>query len=94
MNLASQVPSSTAAGDIKLLIDTDGDFGNGGTTIIDVSGYDAATQVVTFDNVSFNEWRLLHAGNRSHQPGAWWVLPETCSPGTGQIKASMPPALL
>jgi hypothetical protein len=54
LNLASQVPSSTAAGDIKLLIDTDGDFGNGGTTIIDVSGYDAVTQVVTFDNVSFN----------------------------------------
>jgi hypothetical protein len=54
MFLAGLVPSSTTAGDLKLLIDDDGDFGNGGTTVIDAATYDAATQQVTFDNTNFN----------------------------------------
>lgn len=54
MFLAGLVPSSTASSDLKLLIDADGDFSTGATTIIDPSGYDAATQTVTFDNVNFN----------------------------------------
>ncbi|NII27792.1 T9SS type A sorting domain-containing protein [Pseudoflavitalea sp. X16] len=52
--LAGQVPSSTTSGDLKLLIDDDGDFGNGGTSVIDATTYDAATQQVTFDNTNFN----------------------------------------
>lgn len=55
MYLAGQVPSSTAASDLKLLIDDDGDFGNGGTTIIDAGTYDATTQQVTFDNTNFTD---------------------------------------
>lgn len=54
MYLAGLVPSSTASSDIKLLIDDDGDFTSGTTTITDPSAYDAATQTVTFDNVNFN----------------------------------------
>ncbi|MGN6415983.1 MAG: LamG-like jellyroll fold domain-containing protein [Pseudobacter sp.] len=55
MFLAGLVPSSTASSDIKLLIDADGDFSAGATTITDPSAYDAATQTVTFDNVNFND---------------------------------------
>jgi hypothetical protein len=51
--LAGQVPTSTAKSDIKLLIDDDGDFGNGGTTVTEATAYDEATQVVRFDNINF-----------------------------------------
>ncbi|AXY73485.1 T9SS C-terminal target domain-containing protein [Paraflavitalea soli] len=51
--LTGLVPTSTSKSDIKLLIDDDGDFGNGGTTVADASAYDEATQVVRFDNINF-----------------------------------------
>lgn len=51
--LAGQVATSTSKSDIRLLIDDDGDFGNGGTTVIDATAYDEATQIVQFDNINF-----------------------------------------
>lgn len=52
--LAGQVPSSTTASDLRLLIDDDGDFSSGSTTIIEVSSYNAVTQVATFNDISLN----------------------------------------
>ncbi len=51
--LAGQVATSTSKSDIRLLIDDDGDFGNGGTTVVDATAYDEATQIVRFDNINF-----------------------------------------
>jgi hypothetical protein len=51
--LAGLVPSSTGASDLKLLIDDDGDFSSGATTIIDANSYDVATQTVVFDGINF-----------------------------------------
>lgn len=51
--LTGLVPSSTGASDLRLLIDDDGDFSSGVTTIINPTSYDAATQVVYFDGINF-----------------------------------------
>ncbi|HEV7780017.1 MAG TPA: LamG-like jellyroll fold domain-containing protein [Chitinophagaceae bacterium] len=51
--LAGLVPSSTGAGDLKLLIDDDGDFSSGVTTIVNPTSYDDVTQVVYFDGINF-----------------------------------------
>ena len=53
--LAGQVPNSTTISDLKLLIDDDGDFGNGGTTVVEPFAYDAATQTATFNNLNFTD---------------------------------------
>ncbi|WEK36011.1 MAG: T9SS type A sorting domain-containing protein [Candidatus Pseudobacter hemicellulosilyticus] len=53
MFLAGVVPNSTGISDLKLLVDDDGNFENGGTSIIDPSSYDVSTQTATFDNLTF-----------------------------------------
>lgn len=52
--LAGLVPSSTGASDLRLLIDDDGDFSSGTTTIINATSYDVATQIVYFDGINFS----------------------------------------
>lgn len=51
--LGGLVPTSTGQSDLRLLIDDDGDFSSGATTIINASAYDAVTQTATFDGVDF-----------------------------------------
>lgn len=50
--LAGIVPVSTGMSDLKLLVDDDGDFSSGVTTIIDPSLYDAVTQTVSFNDLT------------------------------------------
>jgi hypothetical protein len=52
MYLAGLVPVSTGMSDLKLLVDDDGDFSSGVTTIIDPSSYDALTQTLTFNDLT------------------------------------------
>ncbi|NII26974.1 T9SS type A sorting domain-containing protein [Pseudoflavitalea sp. X16] len=53
--LTGLVPTSTTLSDLRLLIDDDGDFSSGATTVTDAGAYDAATQVVTFDGINFTD---------------------------------------
>lgn len=46
-------PSSATISDFSLLLDDDGDFSNGGSSIVTPAVYDAATRTVTFENVDF-----------------------------------------
>ena len=55
MFLAGQVPTSTSLSDLKLLVNSSGNFDDVATTVIVPSAYDAATQTVTFDNLSFSD---------------------------------------
>lgn len=52
MYLAGLVPTSTSLSDLKLLVNTSADFTAATTTVIAPSSYDAATQTVTFNNLS------------------------------------------
>ncbi|MBO9631641.1 MAG: right-handed parallel beta-helix repeat-containing protein [Chitinophagaceae bacterium] len=53
MFLAGLVPTSTSLSDLKLLVNNSSDFSEASTTVIAPSAYDAATQTLTFDNLSF-----------------------------------------
>lgn len=53
MFLAGQVPTSTALSDLKLLVNSSDDFSAPTTTVVIPSAYDATTQTVTFNNLSF-----------------------------------------
>lgn len=55
VNLTGFVNSSTGQSDLKLLMDDDGDFANGGTTVIDPTSYNSSTQTVLFNGLSFGD---------------------------------------
>jgi hypothetical protein len=59
MNLGGVVAKSTEIGDIRLLIDNDNNFGNGGTTIVTPTTYDETTRVATFDNINFTNGQFF-----------------------------------
>jgi hypothetical protein len=53
-NLNGFTSATTTQSELKLLIDDDGNFGNGGTTIVEATSYDPVTKELTFDNVNFS----------------------------------------
>ncbi|MEI9943345.1 MAG: LamG-like jellyroll fold domain-containing protein [Chitinophagaceae bacterium] len=90
--LAGQVPNSTGQSDLKLLIDDDNDFSNGGTTIIDAAAYDATTQTVTFSGVDFTsvQYFTLVIDLTNQGPGGvltnlnmWYRADKAVTTGTG-----------
>ena len=52
-NLTGFTSATTTQSELKLLIDDDGNFGNGGTTVVEATSYDPVTKELTFDNVNF-----------------------------------------
>lgn len=52
-NLTGFTSATTTQSELKLLIDDDGNFGNGGTTIVEATSYDPVTKELTFDNINF-----------------------------------------
>lgn len=59
MSLGGVAPKSTEISDIRLLIDADSNFSNGGTTIVSPTSYDETTQIATFDNVNFTNGQFF-----------------------------------
>lgn len=53
------VPNSTTISDLSMLVDDDGDFGNGGTTVVTPTAYDAAMQTVSFNDVDLNNGQFF-----------------------------------
>ena len=65
------VPVSTTKEELRLLIDNDNDFANGGTRIITPASYDATTQIADFTGVTFanGEFFTLVTDMYSQAPG-------------------------
>lgn len=55
MFLAGLVPTSTSLSDLKLLVNNTDDFSAATTMVISPSAYDATTQTLTFENLSFSD---------------------------------------